>query len=270
MDHHESFPPGVPAHASVATDIPGQWLSVNEAVPYCAQHGLHRNIKTIRRWAERSLKRPDEAEVKVREQDTGFGFRYMIDRDSLDLKIRQELEFEAKQKQPDTTGHDQPRPEMPGPARDAVEPSDDARTSADTPGSDRVDPDTSADARRLEVRTIGDDFLKEQVKAKDGQIAELSKQLERKDNQIMTMLERDRETNILIRGLQNTIGDILQLKAPNTNKGSGEIDHEPAGEPRITIYDQDTEIGAQDDGSDDVDPGAVDNPDPSDNTLGVQ
>ena len=47
------------------------------------------------------------------------------------------------------------------------------------------------------------DFLKEQVRVKDEQIKV-------KDEQIVSMLERDRETNILIKGLQtsltNTVG----------------------------------------------------------------
>ncbi len=201
-------------------DTSGQWLSVADAVAYCARHGLNRNIKTIRRWAERSLKRPDEAEVKVREQDTGFGFRYMIEQSSLDLKIRQELDFEAKQAKADTSGHDHASPDMPSDAHDETKPSVPEEMHADTPGHDQAVPDEPA--RKLAVHSIGDDFLKSQMKEKDGQIAELNKQLERKDDQIMTMLERDRETNILIRGLQNTVADILQLKPPTRYRDGGD------------------------------------------------
>ena len=46
------------------------WLTVPEAVAYCEARGLSRNIKTIRRWAARSLSRPENAEVTVREEDT--------------------------------------------------------------------------------------------------------------------------------------------------------------------------------------------------------
>jgi hypothetical protein len=48
-----------------------------------------------------------------------------------------------------------------------------------------------------EVEQLNDDrdFLREQIKVKDGQLAV-------KDQQISAMLERDRETNILVQGLQ--------------------------------------------------------------------
>lgn len=48
------------------------------------------------------------------------------------------------------------------------------------------------------------DFLKEQLRVKDEQIKV-------KDEQIAAMLERDRETNILIRGLQDRIGEAFGL-----------------------------------------------------------
>lgn len=48
------------------------------------------------------------------------------------------------------------------------------------------------------------DFLKDQLRVKDEQIKV-------KDEQIAAMLERDRETNILIRGLQDRIGEAFGL-----------------------------------------------------------
>lgn len=189
-----------------------EWLSVTEAVAYCAQHGLSRNIKTIRRWAERSFKRPESAEVKVREQDTGFGFRYMIERGSLDLKIKQELEFEANKKDTDASGQGQASPDTSAPALDENKLSIEEASLPDTPGHDQPGPDEPT--RRLPVQSVGDDFLKDQISEKDTQIAQLNKQIERKDDQIMTMLERDRETNILIRGLQDALTSTLGLNAP--------------------------------------------------------
>jgi len=197
---------------TLSSDTLGQWLSVTEAVPYCAQHGLNRNIKTIRRWAERSFKRPESAEVKVREQDTGSGFRYMIERASLDLKIKQELEFDANKKDADIPGHGQASPDAPASALNENKPSFEEVTIPDTPGHNQPGPDEPA--RRLSVQSVGDDFLKDQISEKDAQIAQLNNQIERKDEQIMTMLERDRETNILIRGLQDALTNTLGLNAP--------------------------------------------------------
>jgi hypothetical protein len=50
-----------------------------------------------------------------------------------------------------------------------------------------------------------DAFLRQQIEEKDRQIGKLHTQLERRDEQIMSMLERDRETNILIKGLQEAL-----------------------------------------------------------------
>ena len=191
--------------------MPGQWLSVTEAVAYCARHGLNRNIKTIRRWAERSLKRPDDAEVKVREQDTGFGFRYMIEQSSLDLKIGQELDFEAKQKRADTSGHDQARPDMPRMSATKIsrQSEETVWTCPDMTGQTRTTPAPQAAGAQHRRR------LSEEPDEGEGRPDRRAQQAARtKDDQIMTMLERDRETNILIRGLQNTVANILQLKPP--------------------------------------------------------
>ena len=193
-------------------DMSGPWLSVPEAVAYCAEKGLARNIKTVRRWAQRSLSRPENAEVLVREQDTENGFRYVIDQSSLDRKIAQELEFEAKR-----TGTDTPAPDPTGPDMPAKEPAEEMAEMRDHSGEDRSEPvrtEPDTPVRRLEVASIGNDFLKDQIGQKDIQISELNRQLERRDEQIMTMLERDRETNHLINGLQEALSQSLGIESP--------------------------------------------------------
>jgi hypothetical protein len=86
------------------------------------------------------------------------------------------------------------------------------QTAEDMSEPVRTDPDTPV--RRLEVASIGDDFLKDQIGQKDIQITELNRQLERRDEQIMTMLERDRETNHLINGLQEALSQSLGIESP--------------------------------------------------------
>ncbi len=189
------------------------WLSVAEAVAYCASRGLHRNIKTVRRWAHRSVARPETAEVLAQKQDTETDFRYVIERGSLDVKIAQELAFEAQQTRPDMGGHDRPGPDMPGDVSDR--PSADLlqRAGPNTPGDDRTGADMGALGRGKDSEVGGHSgaahgdgtFLKEQIAEKDRQIGKLHVQLERRDEQIMAMLERDRETNILIKGLQEAL-----------------------------------------------------------------
>ncbi len=190
-----------------------EWLSVAEAVAYCASKGLNRNIKTVRRWAHRSVAHPETAEVLAQKQDTETDFRYVIERGSLDVKIAQELAFEAQQTRPDMGGHDRLGPDMPGdmsgrPGADLLQ-----RAGPDAPGDDRTGADMGVPGRgkdseagdQLGAASGDSAFLKEQIAEKDRQIGKLYVQLERRDEQIMAMLERDRETNILIKGLQEAL-----------------------------------------------------------------
>lgn len=237
MDPNVNGHPAMSGQAHLQEDTAGQWLSVKEAVVYCADRGLSRNEKTIRRWAERSIKRPESPEVQVREQDTGFGFRYMIEKNSLDLKIKQELEFAAERGDTVTSGHAPSDPDTPGAARHKVEPHIGAQTRPDMDGQaaprpgaptpvhdeaesrdeDEPRPDvpgqapTEGDmpARKLQVRSVGDDFLMKQIEMKDQQLAV-------KDEQIRSMLERDKETNFLITLLHDLVHDVLAL--PKTER----------------------------------------------------
>jgi len=237
MDPNVNGHPAMSGQGHLREDTAGQWLSVKEAVVYCADRGLSRNEKTIRRWAERSIKRPESPEVQVREQDTGFGFRYMIEKGSLDLKIKQELEFAAERgdavmsghapsdpdmpgaarhevesqsrvgTSPDMEGQADPRPGAPTPVRNETEPQDDAGSWPDVPGHALAEGDMPA--RKLEVRAVGHDFLMKQIEMKDQQLA-------MKDEQIRSLLERDKETNFLITLLHDLVHDVLAL--PKTER----------------------------------------------------
>jgi hypothetical protein len=75
------------------------WLTVQDAVNYCQSEGLSRTPKTIRKWAMRShLLEPGAGDVVARSQDTENGFRWLIERSSLDVKIAQEIEFDSRKK----------------------------------------------------------------------------------------------------------------------------------------------------------------------------
>ena len=91
IDHmHQGEPvhPGAPVFST--------WLTVAEATSYCSLKGLNRTSKTIRKWALRSHNDSENADLKVRREDIETGFRWSIERDSLDRKIIQELEFEKR------------------------------------------------------------------------------------------------------------------------------------------------------------------------------
>ena len=52
--------------------------------------------------------------------------------------------------------------------------------------------------------------------------------------QIMTMLERDRETNILIRGLQDLVTSTLRLDGPPRHREHSQLDDDPMGDNQHT------------------------------------
>lgn len=208
------------------------WLSVPEAVAYCEAQGLSRNIKTVRRWAARSLSRPAEAELLAREEDTGNGFRYVIERHSLDRKIAQELAFEARQTGTDITTPDPTAPDQSGHVQ-AIAVAENATSSAEVPDEPMSAPVRTPEdgpARQLKVSSSNDDFLKDQLCQKDIQIADLNEQLKRRDEQIMTMLERDREVNYLINGLTQTLSQSLGVDAVRLRFGK-KGDKSPAAPP---------------------------------------
>ena len=178
------------------------WLSIAEAVIHCSNTGLPRTSKTIRKWAVRAHADADEAEMTARREDTENGFRWMVYRDWLDRRIAEELEFEArKRSERVATGNDlsEPVTSQKSPAV-LSEPLSHSSELVGTGEGEASEPPP--------------EFLRDQVSEKDRQIAKLHEQLERKDEQIMTMLERDRETNILIKGLQGTLERTLGLDKP--------------------------------------------------------
>ena len=171
-----SFPrPDSAGHGQSGPDIAGQsvapadpaltWLTVPDAVAYCEARGLSRNIKTIRRWAARSLAHPESAEVTVREEDTENGFRYVIESESLDRKIGQELAFEARRTgaditapvptEPDTSGH--------APTSESLEITTPAEPDSPAPASEPVRAEADMPSRKLEVTSVGNDFLQDQI-----------------------------------------------------------------------------------------------------------
>jgi len=67
-----------------------EWLTVDEAVAFCSEHGLSRTPKTLRKWAERSFQKED-AEIIVRREDTMWSYRWKFEKASLLRKVEQEV-----------------------------------------------------------------------------------------------------------------------------------------------------------------------------------
>lgn len=66
--------------------INSKWLTVKEASQHCYQLKLPRSIKTIRRWCLNE-------NIEAQKRKVGKGEMWFIDRESLEIKIKEELEF---------------------------------------------------------------------------------------------------------------------------------------------------------------------------------
>jgi hypothetical protein len=84
--------------------------------------------------------------------------------------------------------------------------------------SDAQEPSQYVARLEREVEQLNDDreFHRDQIKVKDGQIA-------LKDQQIGAMLERDRETNILVQGLQKMLTPFLGAPRERGEEGKSEF-----------------------------------------------
>lgn len=71
-----------------------EWLTVDEAVSLCADHGLSRTPKTLRKWAERSFQKED-SEIIVHREDTMWAYRWKFEKTSLLRKIEQEVSLSS-------------------------------------------------------------------------------------------------------------------------------------------------------------------------------
>lgn len=103
--------------------------------------------------------------------------------------------------------------------------------AATEPNKSTPEPDPhEAASTRMQAHAVDDgmvDFLKGQINVKDEQIKV-------KDNQIAAMLERDRETNFLIRELQTQLSNTFRLVAGNREDALRES--APHREPAYTDH----------------------------------
>lgn len=172
------MPDGSAAHGLPSPDMSGHvqpnpptpfTLTVEEAVARYAQLGHPRNPRSIRRFCQQGT-------IDCRKVSTSnFSELYLIDPASIERHVKEIAEtFPTPLR--DMSTHDLPSP--------------------DKAGQDRPRPETK-DQFVHDTRYVA---LLEKVNA------DQAEQLKIKDSQIASMLERDRETNFLIRGFQTLFG----------------------------------------------------------------
>jgi len=146
--------PSEPVHTQ--PDQFGDWLTVAEAATYCSLRDLDRTPKTVRKWAHRSHVDPENADLTVCREDVDNGFRWAIERASLDRKIAQELEFEARRSGepvgtgPDASGEVHTGAGLKNNGNGSEDPSEPVRTSAH-PSEPVRNPDAMIDELRERI-----------------------------------------------------------------------------------------------------------------------
>jgi hypothetical protein len=177
-------------------------LTIDEALQRYEAAGHPRTPRAIQKYCQRG-------DLEWVKEDTEFGQRYRItptsvarhvaqieeikqanvrDRSRTDAPVRAPDTETSIEKNPETNVREQPRPDA------NVPPPQDGGGDARTPANDD---------RYVEQLARENAYLREQNEKKD-------QQLERRDRQIEAMIERDRETNILIKGLQERIPQLAQ------------------------------------------------------------
>jgi hypothetical protein len=203
------------------------WLTVQEAVTYCLSKGLPRTAKTIRKWAQRSIESvADAGEIDVQRQDTENGFRWLIGRGSLDVKIEQEKEMALR------NSGDQSSPNLFEPVHTGADPSEQVSTSAHefemVPVNDQAEQSVQAHPNRSEhADTSAHQETERLVELLQQQLDRAQHQLDVKDKHIDALLERDRETNILIQGLQTSLTGVVNALPTGRRDGRNDEQHYP-------------------------------------------
>jgi len=204
------------------TDETAYSLTVEEAAHRYESAGHSRTLRAIQKYCLRG-------DLECIKQETLYGQRYRITPASVARHVAQIDEVTAAkgrdQSRPDAnvrmasllpanidergaTGEEHSRPDATATNTERGNQQEETTTN-DAPVREQPRPD-EADGRYVSLLERENDFLREQIGRKDHQI-------EQRDNQIQSMIERDRETNYLIQGLQR----LLRL-GPGEGAGEGQ------------------------------------------------
>jgi hypothetical protein len=204
-------------------------LSLEEVSERYARAGHPRTLRSLQRYCV-------SGHLDAQKVATALGDKYLVTPQSVDRHIAQIAEFAALDRaRPVSAWHDPSRPvatPVAPPAAQSFGSVAPHPTPAIPEPSVTTEPDTArpvateepvmtpyVERLEREVEQLNDDrdFLREQIKVKDGQIA-------LKDQQIGAMLERDRETNILVQGLQKMLTPFLGApRRPDPEEGKSHL-----------------------------------------------
>lgn len=84
-------------HVGTRGDVTPSWLSVVDARVYAESRGITRTQKTFKRWTQQASAEEVNGVRCARKQDIPNGFKWMVLRDWLDVKIDEELQHEQNE-----------------------------------------------------------------------------------------------------------------------------------------------------------------------------
>jgi hypothetical protein len=194
-----------------ATQYP---LTLDDVSRLFDEAGLPRNVRTLQRYCA-------AGRLDCIKEETATGLAYFVDPISVERAIKQLAQLHGltdevrhtatSEETPHTVAHDaEPSPTLDTPRASAADRGSDAEIIPERQSA--PEPDKSGLVVVLERENAG---LREQNEF-------FRHQIEVKDTQIGALLERDKETNYLVRGLQTML-------APLLGRGAN-ADHRPEGD----------------------------------------
>ena len=188
----------VPGHLTTHRDQPrpgdlDYTLSIEEVSELYAKAGHARTIRTLQRYCV-------SGHLEAQKVATTLGDKYLVTPQSVTRHIAQIRELSSLDNA--ATGRDQPRSVA---TSVAAQPTAGSQVSHSATHDDqhRQAATSQGDASRYVVR-----LEKEVEQAKDERDF-LREQIDRKDKTIDSLIERDRETNVLVRDLQHMLAPLL-------------------------------------------------------------
>jgi hypothetical protein len=178
-----------PVAASGDTDYT---LSLDEVSQRYANAGHPRTLRTLQRYCA-------SGHLEAQKVATAIGDKYLVTPQSVARHIAQIQELASLT--PVALSRVEPRPAA---AHDAPIQSHDSSPTNHASGSDAARPGATSDGLSRYVER-----LEREVEQGKDEREFLREQIDRKDKTIDSLIERDRETNILVRGLQEMLTPLL-------------------------------------------------------------
>ena len=130
------------------TQTSREWLTVDQAFLECQQAGLDRTKKTIRSWARNE-------HLEAQKQTTPTGERWMVEKASLAVKIRAELEFQRPSEPVQTSAHpSKPVQTKDEPVRTRADQFDQARTHTNQHEPQKTASDEDLRGLHAQIRSL--------------------------------------------------------------------------------------------------------------------